>query len=81
MKFRTNNFLLNFKSYLGPVEWPTLYAGCNGDSQSPIDIQTASAIYNPNLTRFAFNNPSPRSKMIVINNGHSSKYAQLLKSH
>ena len=49
--------------------------GCSGRQQSPIDIVTNAAHYNPKLNDFAIwhDPPKPGSQFKVVNNGHSSK--------
>jgi carbonic anhydrase len=64
---------MTFVSFPGPDDWPNQYPACKGLAQSPIDIKTPEAIYSPYLEKFAFSKPTPRSKFIVVNNGHSSK--------
>ncbi|XP_034717092.1 carbonic anhydrase XVb isoform X2 [Etheostoma cragini] len=49
--------------------WPTIRGGhCNGSRQSPINIVSASAQVNSNLTAFTFHNYSSNSTMKTIRN-------------
>ncbi|XP_033466593.1 carbonic anhydrase 4-like isoform X1 [Epinephelus lanceolatus] len=51
------------------TQWPTIAPQfCNGSRQSPIDIVTASATANANLTAFTFHNYSSTSAMQKISN-------------
>lgn len=58
---------------IGPSTWSIDYPQCDGSSQSPISVYTASAVLDKNLTAFTFNgydsinNVSMRMK----NNGHT----------
>uniref|UniRef100_A0A8C9XCN5 Carbonic anhydrase n=2 Tax=Sander lucioperca TaxID=283035 RepID=A0A8C9XCN5_SANLU len=55
--------------------WPTIAAShCNGSRQSPINIVSASAQIDSNLTAFTFHNYSSKSTMTTIKNtGHTVK--------
>ncbi|TDH15682.1 hypothetical protein EPR50_G00011900 [Perca flavescens] len=49
--------------------WPTIAAAhCNGSRQSPINIVSASAQIDSNLTAFTFHNYSSKSTMTTIKN-------------
>lgn len=60
---------------LGPSTWSLHYPQCGGSSQSPISVDTASAVLDKNLTAFTFsgydnvNNIS----MSMKNNGHTGE--------
>ncbi|XP_062331294.1 carbonic anhydrase XVb [Osmerus eperlanus] len=48
--------------------WPTIATGCNGSSQSPIDIVSASAKGDFKLTSFTFTKFGDKSSMTLIKN-------------
>ena len=59
---------------LGPRYWKHLFPdGCSGKQQSPIDIETSTTQYDPNLNDFAiwYDPPKPNSLFHVVNNGHA----------
>ncbi|KAK2820316.1 hypothetical protein Q5P01_023275 [Channa striata] len=63
--------------YNGPecndTTWPvTFSAFCNGTRQSPINIDSASAKPNSNLTAFTFQNYDNRSALQLIENTHNT---------
>lgn len=59
----------------GPSTWKLDYPQCAGSSQSPISVDTSSAVLDKNLTAFTFsgydsvNNVS----MSMKNNGHTGE--------
>ncbi|XP_072267076.1 carbonic anhydrase 13-like [Pyxicephalus adspersus] len=54
----------------GPEVWPELFPLANGDRQSPIDIITQDAVYDPNLMPLHFNY-DPHSAKVINNSGHT----------
>lgn len=56
----------------GPDEWHNLYPIADGNSQSPVDIVTASAVYDEGLASNTLAlNYSPEKELTIINTGHS----------
>lgn len=56
----------------GPSEWSVHYPLCGGNAQSPIDIQSSSAVYSSGLTlNFINYDVIGTESFTVINNGHS----------
>ncbi|KAM4688903.1 carbonic anhydrase 2-like [Discoglossus pictus] len=54
----------------GPSHWHLIFSIANGDQQSPVDIKTTDAKYDPNLQPLTIRY-DPSSARIIINNGHS----------
>ncbi|NXK72374.1 CAH7 anhydrase, partial [Amazona guildingii] len=54
----------------GPSEWHRSYPIAQGNRQSPIDIVSARAVYDPNLKPLIFSYESCTS-LNISNNGHS----------
>lgn len=73
-----NNFI-NIKPFppffppwiLGPSHWKEVFPVANGDRQSPIDIKTTEAKYDPSLRPIS-PNYDPTSAKVILNNGHST---------
>jgi carbonic anhydrase len=55
---------------MGPYEWPYMYSECSGTSQSPIDLNPSSAVYNSALKSIQFNNYNVPYDMNMYYNGH-----------
>ena len=56
-----------------PDKWGTIYPTCNGNQQSPIDIETKDVEYDKGLHRFHFKKVKKLDgvKMTLVNNGHA----------
>ncbi|XP_060631538.1 carbonic anhydrase 13-like [Anolis sagrei] len=55
----------------GPSHWKEVFPLANGDRQSPIDIKTQEAKYDPSL-RPLYPRYDPSSARVILNNGHST---------
>uniref|UniRef100_G1KPK2 Carbonic anhydrase n=1 Tax=Anolis carolinensis TaxID=28377 RepID=G1KPK2_ANOCA len=55
----------------GPSHWKEVFPLANGDRQSPIDIKTQEAKYDPTL-RPLYPRYDPSSAKVILNNGHST---------
>ncbi|CAL1296598.1 unnamed protein product, partial [Larinioides sclopetarius] len=59
-------------SYHGPRQWPKLFRACNGNRQSPIDIQTNDVKTDKQLKKLNFfNYDSAVKRADVANDGHT----------
>ncbi|ESO96281.1 hypothetical protein LOTGIDRAFT_66515, partial [Lottia gigantea] len=61
----------------GPDSWPQQYEHCGGMQQSPINIDTKSVSYDPDMGAFDFSQFDVSSNSHVFNitnNGHSGKF-------
>jgi len=56
-----------------PNEWVDEYPQCGGVLQSPINVETAKAKFNPNLGPINFFNYDLNVYLNFTNNGHTSK--------
>lgn len=65
-----SNDLTAVFSSLGPENWHKDFPIANGDRQSPVDIDTATAHHDPALQPLLISYDKAASKSIV-NNGHS----------
>uniref|UniRef100_A0A7M4DXB9 Alpha-carbonic anhydrase domain-containing protein n=1 Tax=Crocodylus porosus TaxID=8502 RepID=A0A7M4DXB9_CROPO len=54
-----------------PSRWKEVFPVANGDRQSPIDIKTTEAKYDPSLCPIS-PNYDPTSAKVILNNGHST---------
>ncbi|XP_062340596.1 carbonic anhydrase 14 isoform X1 [Osmerus eperlanus] len=54
-------------------EWPAAFLYCSGKSQSPINIDTKAAIYDPRLPSIALEgyDLTDGSSLMLLNNGHT----------
>ncbi|KAK7011733.1 Carbonic anhydrase 14 [Biomphalaria glabrata] len=60
----------------GPLNWHKKFpGGCDGKSQSPIDIVPEETTYSRNLKDFAiwYDPPHPDAKFYIKNNGHTAQ--------
>lgn len=69
---QTNQHRLSSCSLAGPSHWGETFEQCNGEQQSPIDIDKSKAesVTLPPLKLFVVKN---LSRMTMVNNGHTSK--------
>ncbi|KAG9351838.1 hypothetical protein JZ751_023089 [Albula glossodonta] len=58
-----------------PSEWFTLFAKCGGERQSPINIVTSKAEFDPALTALHFHGYHEAHNVTVENMGHSAHFA------
>eukprot|EP01083_Nonionella_stella_P081076 223151_1 len=65
--------LASLWDYSHMTYWPDLYSMCNEDDESPIDIDSAHAIYDSSVCTSAFNWTIDHTKQTfkVTNNGHA----------
>jgi carbonic anhydrase len=56
----------------GPDAWPQYFPTCKGALQSPINLQTSSALYDILLKDINFINYDKVLSWNMTNNGHSS---------
>ena len=61
---------------LGPDEWPHEFKACKGALQSPINLDTSIADYDPKLSDINFFNYERILHWNMSNNGHTSKDTQ-----
>ncbi|GBN78344.1 Carbonic anhydrase 12, partial [Araneus ventricosus] len=55
-----------------PRQWPSLFPACNGDMQSPIDIQTSNVKRDQHLKKLSFFGYDTAVKRAdVVNDGHT----------
>lgn len=59
-----------YAAHNGPEVWHNLFPLANGDRQSPIDIITQDAKYDPSLMPLHFSY-DPSSAKVIINSGHT----------
>lgn len=62
-------------SGIGPYSWKDNYESCGGQRQSPINVDTASVLYDPALTRLrleGYDEVPTGVTFETINNGHSA---------
>ncbi|XP_069585077.1 carbonic anhydrase 13-like [Ranitomeya imitator] len=59
-----------YANHNGPEVWHELFPIANGDRQSPIDIITDAATYDPNLPPFNVDY-DPSSAKVIVNSGHT----------
>ncbi|XP_068093689.1 carbonic anhydrase 13-like [Hyperolius riggenbachi] len=59
-----------YAEHNGPEVWHELFPLANGDRQSPIDIITQDAKYDPSLTPLHFDY-DPSSAKVIMNSGHT----------
>jgi carbonic anhydrase len=57
----------------GPDEWPYVYPNCDGEKQSPINIEKKEVRYSQNLKPIIFKDYDAFYEWNVTHNGHSSK--------
>ncbi|XP_019405502.1 PREDICTED: carbonic anhydrase 13-like isoform X1 [Crocodylus porosus] len=60
-----------YDEHNGPSRWKEVFPVANGDRQSPIDIKTTEAKYDPSLCPIS-PNYDPTSAKVILNNGHST---------
>ncbi|XP_030409247.1 carbonic anhydrase 13-like isoform X1 [Gopherus evgoodei] len=60
-----------YDEHNGPSHWKEVFPVANGDRQSPIDIKTEEAKYDPALPPIS-PNYDPTSAKVILNNGHST---------
>ncbi|KYO48337.1 carbonic anhydrase 13 isoform A [Alligator mississippiensis] len=60
-----------YDEHNGPSHWKEVFPVANGDRQSPIDIKTTEAKYDPSLRPIS-PNYDPTSAKVILNNGHST---------
>jgi len=58
----------------GPDVWPHIYPSCDGEKQSPINIEKKDVTYNPTLKPITFKDYDVFHQWNVTHNGHSSKH-------
>lgn len=87
LSFRRRIILVEIRSppvcglFVGPSEWSVHYPLCGGNAQSPIDIQSSSAVYSSGLTlNFINYDVIGTESFTVINNGHSGTASGSLRS-
>lgn len=56
--------------FVGPAHWYKEFPVANGERQSPIDINTRSAKYDPSLKPLSISY-DPSTTRSIVNNGHS----------
>jgi hypothetical protein len=56
---------------VNPSEWNDKYEKCNGENQSPINIETNKTVYNKNLKGFQFINYDTIFTWDIIYDGYS----------
>ncbi|XP_035691928.1 carbonic anhydrase 2-like isoform X2 [Branchiostoma floridae] len=72
-----------YSSDNGPATWPNNYPNwCNGQKQSPIDVQSKSAVQKsfPALNFKGFDTPPADAQMRIKNNGHAIQVDLLSKT-
>ncbi|XP_074843102.1 carbonic anhydrase 13-like isoform X2 [Carettochelys insculpta] len=60
-----------YDEHNGPAHWKEIFPVANGNRQSPIDIKTEEAKYDPALPPI-IPNYDPTSAKVILNNGHST---------
>ncbi|GBN51177.1 Carbonic anhydrase 15 [Araneus ventricosus] len=56
----------------GPRQWPSLFPACNGDMQSPIDIQASNVKRDQHLKKLSFFGYDTAVKRAdIVNDGHT----------
>lgn len=56
----------------GPDKWPEEFQACGGSLQSPINLVTSQAEYDPGLQDICFYNYDTAELWNLTNNGHTS---------
>ncbi|XP_069813518.1 carbonic anhydrase 13-like isoform X1 [Dendropsophus ebraccatus] len=59
-----------YAEHNGPEVWHELFPLANGERQSPIDIITNAAVYDPSLSPFS-TDYDPSSAKVIMNSGHT----------
>lgn len=58
---------------IDPSHWPSKSVACGGDRQSPININPALAVQDPDMPVLTFNNYDIVFPQTITNNGHTGK--------
>ncbi|GBL70164.1 hypothetical protein AVEN_169206-1, partial [Araneus ventricosus] len=65
-----------------PRQWPSLFPACNGDKQSPIDIQASNVKRDRHLKKLSyFSYDKAVKRADILNDGHTGKYGFLIAMH
>ena len=67
--------ILSLRSLPDQLSWGSVFNDCNGQSQSPIDINTNAAIYDAQLPsiKLAGYDLTDNTALTLLNNGHTRK--------
>lgn len=72
-KVSSNEFEWNYDQK-GPDKWPDGFKACSGALQSPVNLVTSQAEYDPKLQDIEFFNYDLFKSWNLTNNGHTSLY-------